>query len=112
MKDFIALQMPAGFPVKFGEKCLVFLALLLSHASSEIPIFHVMSARVTFGNIGGCSEPVPHVALHTEEEEEEKAEVFSRGATSPQLSDGLVMRRTSSSSENTQSDTVSDLADQ
>lgn len=72
-----------------------------------------MSARVTFGNINGCSEPISHVvALHTEEEEE-KEEVIGKGATAPQLSDGLVMRKTSSSSsENAQSETVTDLTDQ
>ncbi|XP_019853015.1 PREDICTED: ankyrin repeat domain-containing protein 13B-like [Amphimedon queenslandica] len=50
LKDFITLQMPAGYPVKF-----------------EIPLFHVMSARVTFGNINGHTQPVPHVSLKTEE---------------------------------------------
>ena len=70
-----------------------------------------MSARVTFGNINGCFEPVPHVTLHTEEEEE-RQEIISKGATAPQLSDGLVMRRTSSSSENTPSETMPDLTDQ
>lgn len=50
LKDFITLQMPAGFPVKF-----------------EIPLFHVMSARVTFGNVNGIKQPIPYVSLESEE---------------------------------------------
>ena len=34
LKDFITCSFPAGFPVKI-----------------EIPLFHVLNARVTFGNI-------------------------------------------------------------
>lgn len=30
-------------------------------ASSEIPIFHILNARITFGNLNGCDEPVPLV---------------------------------------------------
>lgn len=29
--------------------------------SSEIPIFHILNARITFGNLNGCDEPVPLV---------------------------------------------------
>lgn len=29
--------------------------------SSEIPIFHILNARITFGNLNGCDEPVPSV---------------------------------------------------
>lgn len=28
---------------------------------SEIPIFHILNARITFGNLNGCDEPVPSV---------------------------------------------------
>lgn len=30
-------------------------------SSSEIPIFHILNARITFGNLNGCDEPVPSV---------------------------------------------------
>uniref|UniRef100_A0A672MB48 Ankyrin repeat domain 13D n=1 Tax=Sinocyclocheilus grahami TaxID=75366 RepID=A0A672MB48_SINGR len=41
LRDFITLRLPPGFPVKI-----------------EIPLFHVLNARVTFGNLCGCDEPV------------------------------------------------------
>ncbi|XP_015586307.1 ankyrin repeat domain-containing protein 13D isoform X2 [Cephus cinctus] len=44
LKDFIQMQLPAGFPVKI-----------------EIPLFHVLNARITFGNIFGLDQEVSHV---------------------------------------------------
>ncbi|XP_076346141.1 ankyrin repeat domain-containing protein 13D-like isoform X9 [Tachypleus tridentatus] len=44
LRDFITLQLPSGFPVKI-----------------EIPLFHVLNARITFGNIFGLDESVPGV---------------------------------------------------
>ncbi|PVD33068.1 hypothetical protein C0Q70_08517 [Pomacea canaliculata] len=44
LRDFITLQLPSGFPVKI-----------------EIPLFHVLNARVTFGNIFGSVTPANHV---------------------------------------------------
>ncbi|CAB3383994.1 Hypothetical predicted protein [Cloeon dipterum] len=44
LKDFIQMQLPAGFPVKI-----------------EIPLFHVLNARITFGNIFGMDEEVAGV---------------------------------------------------
>nr|XP_056715275.1 ankyrin repeat domain-containing protein 13A [Euleptes europaea]XP_056715276.1 ankyrin repeat domain-containing protein 13A [Euleptes europaea] len=38
LKDFITLEFPPGFPVKI-----------------EIPLFHVLNARITFGNVNSCS---------------------------------------------------------
>ncbi|GAB1290041.1 Ankyrin repeat domain-containing protein 13A [Apodemus speciosus] len=38
LRDFIKLDFPPGFPVKI-----------------EIPLFHVLNARITFGNVNGCS---------------------------------------------------------
>ncbi|KAI1293822.1 Ankyrin repeat domain-containing protein 13D [Halotydeus destructor] len=44
LRDFITLQLPSGFPVKI-----------------EIPLFHVLNARITFGNIFSLEEPVSGV---------------------------------------------------
>lgn len=38
LRDFITLDFPPGFPVKI-----------------EIPLFHVLNARITFGNVNRCS---------------------------------------------------------
>uniref|UniRef100_A0A8C5LZ03 Ankyrin repeat domain 13A n=1 Tax=Leptobrachium leishanense TaxID=445787 RepID=A0A8C5LZ03_9ANUR len=38
LRDFITLQFPPGFPVKI-----------------EIPLFHVLNARITFGNVNVCT---------------------------------------------------------
>lgn len=42
LKNFIQLQLPAGFPIKI-----------------EIPLFHVVSARITFSSV---NKPGPHVS--------------------------------------------------
>lgn len=34
---------------------------------SEIPLFHVLNARVTFSNLCGCDEPVNSVTVHKRE---------------------------------------------
>ncbi|XP_069082356.1 ankyrin repeat domain-containing protein 13B isoform X3 [Pleurodeles waltl] len=44
LRDFITLRLPPGFPVKI-----------------EIPIFHILNARITFGNLNGCEERVGSV---------------------------------------------------
>lgn len=46
LKDFITMQLPAGFPVKI-----------------EIPLFHVLNACVTFGNVFALDAPVPNVSV-------------------------------------------------
>ncbi|KAG7244053.1 hypothetical protein INR49_006214 [Caranx melampygus] len=38
LRDFVALKFPPGFPVKI-----------------EIPLFHVLNAKITFGNVNKCS---------------------------------------------------------
>ncbi|XP_036424723.1 ankyrin repeat domain-containing protein 13D isoform X1 [Colossoma macropomum] len=48
LRDFITLRLPPGFPVKI-----------------EIPLFHVLNARVTFSNLCGCDEPVSSVTVHS-----------------------------------------------
>uniref|UniRef100_A0A6Q2Y1V4 Ankyrin repeat domain-containing protein n=1 Tax=Esox lucius TaxID=8010 RepID=A0A6Q2Y1V4_ESOLU len=46
LRDFITLRLPPGFPVKI-----------------EIPIYHILNARITFGNLNGCEEgPVTGLA--------------------------------------------------
>ncbi|GAA6085274.1 ankyrin repeat domain-containing protein 13A [Tachysurus ichikawai] len=42
LRDFIQLRFPPGFPVKI-----------------EIPLFHVLNARITFGNVNKCSTEEP-----------------------------------------------------
>ncbi|XP_057409610.1 ankyrin repeat domain-containing protein 13D isoform X4 [Balaenoptera acutorostrata] len=44
LRDFINLRLPPGFPVKI-----------------EIPLFHVLNARITFSNLCGCDEPLSSV---------------------------------------------------
>jgi len=44
LKNFIQMQLPSGFPIKI-----------------EIPLFHVLNARITFGNIFAMDEPVSGV---------------------------------------------------
>uniref|UniRef100_A0A1A8FWN2 Ankyrin repeat domain 13A n=1 Tax=Nothobranchius korthausae TaxID=1143690 RepID=A0A1A8FWN2_9TELE len=48
LRDFVTLNFPPGFPVKI-----------------EIPLFHVLNARITFGNLNKC---------RTEKDEEEEEE--------------------------------------
>ncbi|KAK1804314.1 hypothetical protein P4O66_020323, partial [Electrophorus voltai] len=48
LRDFITLRLPPGFPIKI-----------------EIPLFHVLNARVTFSNLCGCDEPVSSVTVHS-----------------------------------------------
>lgn len=50
LKNFIQMQLPAGFPIKI-----------------EIPLFHVLNARITFGNIFAMDESVPGVSTVEEE---------------------------------------------
>lgn len=46
LRDFITLQLPAGFPIKI-----------------EIPLFHVLNARITFGNINALDQPVDGITV-------------------------------------------------
>ncbi|XP_041670274.1 ankyrin repeat domain-containing protein 13B isoform X2 [Cheilinus undulatus] len=39
LRDFITLRLPPGFPVKI-----------------EIPLYHILNARITFSNVNGCDE--------------------------------------------------------
>ncbi|XP_049817825.1 ankyrin repeat domain-containing protein 13D isoform X2 [Aethina tumida] len=51
LKDFIQMQLPSGFPVKI-----------------EIPLFHVLNARITFGNIFAIDSEVPNVTRIQDED--------------------------------------------
>lgn len=51
LRDFIQMQLPSGFPVKI-----------------EIPLFHVLNARITFGNIFALDNPVPKVSSIQEDD--------------------------------------------
>ncbi|XP_021476693.2 ankyrin repeat domain-containing protein 13A isoform X3 [Oncorhynchus mykiss] len=66
LRDFVTLKFPPGFPVKI-----------------EIPLFHVLNARISFGSVNKCStgEPLetPPSAATPEEEEEEEEEVREEG---------------------------------
>ena len=53
LKDFITMQLPSGFPVKV-----------------EIPLFHVLNALITFGNVFALESPVPYVTNIKEEEDD------------------------------------------
>lgn len=52
LKDFVTMQLPSGFPVKI-----------------EIPLFHVLNAVVTFGNVFAMETPVANVSSLQESEE-------------------------------------------
>ncbi|KRG04839.1 ankyrin repeat domain-containing protein 13D isoform X2 [Drosophila mojavensis] len=51
LKDFITMQLPSGFPVKV-----------------EIPLFHVLNACITFGNVFAMTTPVEHVSTLQEDD--------------------------------------------
>ncbi|TSR04330.1 Ankyrin repeat domain-containing protein 13A [Bagarius yarrelli] len=90
LRDFIQLRFPPGFPVKI-----------------EIPLFHVLNARITFGNVNKCSTDEPAdvspsaTPSPTEEQERESGEAsgvapfqntwgVSNGVSMLSLSDGNV----------------------
>lgn len=75
LRDFITLKLPPGFPVKIGEggvrrvwgrgslwrgrgtdPCV-------SPPPPEIPLFHVLNARITFSNLCGCDQPLGSVRV-------------------------------------------------
>ncbi|XP_027889793.1 ankyrin repeat domain-containing protein 13A [Xiphophorus couchianus] len=62
LRDFVTLKFPPGFPVKI-----------------EIPLFHVLNARITFGNVNKC--PTEEEAAATPTSLEENDEVAT--ATTP-----------------------------
>ncbi|XP_070573384.1 ankyrin repeat domain-containing protein 13D-like [Ptychodera flava] len=67
LRDFITLQLPAGFPVKI-----------------EIPLFHILNARITFGNLNASNESVVGVISLHENGSESNGETTSE-ATLPRI---------------------------
>uniref|UniRef100_A0A670IX38 Ankyrin repeat domain 13D n=1 Tax=Podarcis muralis TaxID=64176 RepID=A0A670IX38_PODMU len=63
LRDFITLKLPPGFPVKI-----------------EIPLFHVLNARITFSNLCGCDEPLSSVRICTPTHTPESTEEPTAGA--------------------------------
>ncbi|XP_031355358.1 ankyrin repeat domain-containing protein 13D [Photinus pyralis] len=51
LRNFIQMQLPSGFPVKI-----------------EIPLFHVLNARITFGNIFAMDSNVPLISRVNEDD--------------------------------------------
>lgn len=69
LKEFITLQLPSGFPVKIGKLYLyktypsnsASLINSLINYNEEIPLYRVITAKVTFGNINALDHPVENV---------------------------------------------------
>ncbi|XP_053135906.1 ankyrin repeat domain-containing protein 13A isoform X3 [Hemicordylus capensis] len=61
LKDFITLDFPPGFPVKI-----------------EIPLFHIVNAQITFGNVNACStaEEAAPQALRGSQQRQPSASAF------------------------------------
>ncbi|XP_008416914.1 ankyrin repeat domain-containing protein 13A [Poecilia reticulata] len=55
LRDFVTLKFPPGFPVKI-----------------EIPLFHVLNARITFGNVNKCRTEEEAAATPTSSEESDE----------------------------------------
>lgn len=56
LRDFVTLKFPPGFPVKI-----------------EIPLFHVLNARITFGNVNKCRTEEEAAVTPSEENEVARA---------------------------------------
>ncbi|KAF1548585.1 Ankyrin repeat domain-containing protein 13D, partial [Eudyptes schlegeli] len=73
LRDFITLKLPPGFPVKIGEggaggagqggAGVYPGAGPLTPVPPEIPLFHVLNARITFSNLCGCDQPLGSVRV-------------------------------------------------
>ena len=64
LKDFIHMQLPSGFPVKIGNNNNpgnLWTLLTQFFSVAEIPLFHVINARITFSNIQALDTPVQGV---------------------------------------------------
>ena len=70
--------------------------------SIEIPLFHVMSAKVTFCNLNGKTQPSPFVSLHTERVKTDP-EAVTMVTASPSRMGGVKRRHTSLSEDHHES---------
>lgn len=75
----------------------------LSFLSAEIPLFHVMAAKVTFGNLNGKTQPAPFVSLHTERVRTEPEAITIATVSSPSETEGVKRRHTSLSEDHHES---------
>lgn len=41
--------------------CIIYIYIYIINSFLEIPLFHILNARITFGNIFGLDQEVPHV---------------------------------------------------
>lgn len=70
LRDFVTLKFPPGFPVKIGtwqvlyrhytfkkhiSEVSFYIQSAVLSSLAEIPLFHVLNARITFGNVNKCS---------------------------------------------------------
>ncbi|CAF92953.1 unnamed protein product, partial [Tetraodon nigroviridis] len=83
LRDFITLRLPPGFPVKIGKTSQSVQKSRMmqekwaegvddrraSPLSAEIPLYHILNARITFNNLNGCEDG----ELGLEEDEERDA---------------------------------------
>ncbi|XP_077064379.1 ankyrin repeat domain-containing protein 13B isoform X2 [Siphateles boraxobius] len=71
LRDFITLRLPPGFPIKI-----------------EIPIYHILNARITFGNLNGCEEGgLPRVDSEGDgQKDSPRTEIPSPGSDSSSVS--------------------------
>ena len=72
--------------------------VIVCFACVEIPLFHVMSAKVTFGNLNSSSSPVPHVTITKIREETSSPLATTPTSSSPSTSRRIRFRGSSESS--------------
>ena len=72
-----------------------YVAIQFSFMLLEIPLFHIMTAKVTFGNINGVDSPATHVTLH--DASEDHVTTMISMASSSSGADGLKKRHHSGS---------------